>query len=117
MSWRSFQFVDEDFEATFNNWQQGRYDNFSRRCTTINIVRWIGDEIGDCPTYDGTSYLHNFLIDMEDKVVKEQRISIVYIAFRYSPTRWWASHKGTIYSWNDAKISIQYHFLPPSQVN
>jgi hypothetical protein len=69
VSWKSVQSVDEDSEEAFNDWKQGRYENFSRCCTTFRSVRWIGMEINDYPTYDGTLDLHIFLIDMEDKVV------------------------------------------------
>jgi hypothetical protein len=39
ISWRSFQSMYEDSEVALNNWQQGRYDNFSRCCITIISVR------------------------------------------------------------------------------
>jgi hypothetical protein len=100
--------VDEDSEATFNDWKQGRYENFSRCCATVRLVRWIGTEISDYPTYDGTSYLHSFLIDMENKVAAEHRTSTLDIALKSSPTRWWDTHKGTLSSWDEVKISIQY---------
>jgi hypothetical protein len=108
--------VDEDSEATFDNWQQGRYENFSRHCTTVRAVRWIGMEIKEYPTYDGTSDLHSFLIDMEGKVVAEQRISTLDLALKSSPTRWWDTHKETLSSWDEVKLSIQHHFLPLMQV-
>jgi len=85
--WQSIQSMNEYSEANFDNWKQGRYENFSRRCTTISLVRWIGDEIGNYPIYDGTSYLHNFFIDMEENIVAEQRVSTLDIALRSSPTR------------------------------
>jgi len=38
-SWRSVQSMDEDSEATFNNWKQGWYEKFSKLCTTIHSIR------------------------------------------------------------------------------
>jgi len=48
--------------------------------------------------------------------VEEQQISTIDIALISSPTRWCDNHKGTLSSWNDVKLSIQYCFLPPLQV-
>jgi hypothetical protein len=65
----------EDSEVAFDNWKQGRYENFSRHCTTIRVSRWIGSEVRDYPIYDGTSYLCSFLVELEDKVVPETKNS------------------------------------------
>jgi hypothetical protein len=61
--------------------------------------------------------MHNFLIDMDNKFVTEQRVSSFDIALKSSPARWWDTHKGTPYSWDEVKISIQYRLLLPSQVH
>jgi hypothetical protein len=63
--------MDEYLEENFDNWQQGRYENFSMHCETVKVVRWIGMKIKEYPTYDGTSDLHIFLIDMEGTIVEE----------------------------------------------
>jgi hypothetical protein len=97
---------------TFDNWQQGRYENFSRHCKTIRATRWIGTKIREHPVYDGTSYLRIFLIDLEDKVVAEKRIPVLDIALKSSPARWWATHKGALTSWDEVKLTIQYRFYP-----
>jgi hypothetical protein len=71
-------------------------------------------EIREHPVYDGTSYLGSFLMDLEDKVAPEQRIPVLDIVLKSSPTRWWATHKGTLSSWDEVKHAIQYHFISPS---
>jgi hypothetical protein len=109
--------VDEDSEAAWDNWQQGRYENFSRHCAQLSSSKMDWNEIGNCPTYDGTSDLCSFLVDMEEKVVAEQRVSTLDIALKSSPARWWDTHKETLSSWDEVKLTIQYHFIPPSQVN
>jgi hypothetical protein len=55
LSWRSIQSVDEDSELTFDSWQQGSYEIFSRRCATVRETRWVGTEVREQPIYDGTS--------------------------------------------------------------
>jgi hypothetical protein len=70
MSLRSVQYANEDSKVAFNDWYQGRHEIFYGRCTTFHSVRWIGTKICNYPTYDETSYLQNFLVDMECKVAE-----------------------------------------------
>jgi len=51
---------------------------------------------------------------MKDKVSTENIISALGIALRSSLARWWAIHKGALYSWDEFNITIKYCFLPPS---
>jgi hypothetical protein len=67
VSWRSIQYANEDSELAFDSWQQGSYKRFSRRCATVIATIWIGTEIREHPTYDGTSEVHSFLTSMEEK--------------------------------------------------
>jgi hypothetical protein len=108
--------VDEDSEADFDNWKQRRYENFSKHYAIVIAVRWIGLEIKEYPTYDGTLDLHIFLIYMEGKVATEQRIWTLDLAENSSPSRWWDTHKGTLSSWDKFKLSIQHHFLALTKV-
>ena len=77
ISWRSMQSTDEDSELTFDSWQQGSYEIFSRRRATVSETRWVGTEVREHPVYDGTSGLDIFLLSMEEKVVEDQRISMM----------------------------------------
>ena len=54
---------------------------------------------------------------MEDKVEVEQIIKVLDIALKLSSTRLWAMHKEYFTSWDEIKISLQYRFILPSQVN
>jgi len=45
------------------------------------------------PIYDGTLGLDNFMLSMEEKVLEDQRILVLDLAFQDIPTRWWANHK------------------------
>jgi hypothetical protein len=69
-------------------------------------TRWIGTEIGNHPTYDGTSNLDNFLTNIEGKVAPDQIISLFYITLKDTPTRWWDTHRALILDWEDAKRAI-----------
>jgi len=59
-----------------------RYENFSKCCTTIRETRWIGTKIREHLAYDGSSYLCNFFVDLEDKVEVEKRIPVLDIALK-----------------------------------
>jgi hypothetical protein len=71
VSWWSIKSANEDLEVVFENSQQRRYGKFSRHCATIRETRWIGKNIRKHHVYDGTGYLRNFLVDLEDKVEVE----------------------------------------------
>jgi hypothetical protein len=73
-------------------------------------------EIKECPTYDGTSDLCSFLIDIEGKFAAKQRISTLDLALKSSPAKWWDTDGETLSSWYKVNISIQHTFLPLMQV-
>ena len=110
VSWRSIQSVDEDSELAFDSWKQGSYERYSRRCTTVRETRWVGTKVKEHPTYDGTSGLDIFLLNMEENVVEDQRISVLYLSLQDTPARWWANHKALVENWEDVKQDIQYRF-------
>jgi hypothetical protein len=88
VSWRSIKSVDKDSKLAFDSWQQGSYEKFSRRCATIRTARWVGTEVREHPVYDGTSGLSSFMLNMEEKVVEDQRILVLDVAFQDTPARW-----------------------------
>jgi hypothetical protein len=106
VSWRSIQSADEDSELAFDSWQQGSYEIFSRRCTTVRETRWVGTEVREHPIYDGTSELDIFLVSMEENIAEDQRISVLDLALQDTPARWWTSHKALIKNWEDVKQAI-----------
>jgi hypothetical protein len=110
VSWRSIQSVDEDSELDFDNWQEGSYERFSKRCAIIREMRWVGTEVREHTVYDGTLGLDSFLLIMEEKVVEDQRISVLYLSLQGTPTKWWANHKALLRNWDDMKQAIKYRF-------
>jgi len=69
--------VDEDSKLAFDSWKKGSYEIFSRRCATIRKTRWVRTKFRENPVYDGTSRLDSFLCSMEEKVIEDQRISVL----------------------------------------
>jgi hypothetical protein len=99
VSWRSIQSANGDLELTFDSWQQGAYEIFSRRCATIRETRWVGTDVREYLTYKGTMSLGSFLVSMEENISEDQRIVVLDLALEDTPARWWASHKEVIRNW------------------
>ena len=100
----------------FDSWKQGSQEIFSRRRTTVRATRWVGTKVREHPVYDGTSGLDNFLLRMEEKVVEDQRISVLDVALKDTPSRWWANHKTLLKNWDDVKKAIKYRFWNKEQL-
>ena len=110
ISWRSIQLVDKESKMEFDSWKQGSYEIFSRRCATVRETRWVGTEVREHLVYDGTSGIDSFLLNMEEKVVEDQIISVLDVAFQDTPSRWWANHKSVLINWDEVKQAIKYRF-------
>jgi len=65
VSWRSIHSIDGDSETAFQNWQQGRYEMTSRHCASVKMVRWIGTEVRNYPTFYGSQDANLFLNSIE----------------------------------------------------
>jgi hypothetical protein len=71
-------------------------EKFSRRCTTVREMIWIGTEVREHPTYNGIPEVHIFLTSMEEKIKKDQRIFLRDVALQDMITIWKATHKALI---------------------
>ena len=56
-------------------------------------LRWIGTEIKDIPSFDGLVDVDDFLQEFEQEIPHEQRMSVIDLAVRATPGRWWHAHK------------------------
>jgi hypothetical protein len=79
-------------------------------------MRWVGTEVREHLTYNGTSDLGSFLVSMEEKIAEDQRIVVLDLALEDTPARWWASHKEVIRNWEDVKHAIQCRFQDKEQL-
>ena len=44
-------------------------------------------------TLEGLPNLETFLTEFEERVTEPQRLSALDFALKYTPARWWVSHK------------------------
>jgi hypothetical protein len=79
-------------------------------------MRWVGTEVREHQTYNGTSYLGIFLVSMEEKMEEDQRIIVLNLALEDTLSRWWASQKKVIKNWEDVKHVIQCLFQDKEQL-
>ena len=108
--WRSIQSTEEDSKLDFDSWQQGLHEIFSRICATVRMIRWVGTKVKEHPVYDGTSELNILFLNMEEKVLEDQRIMVLDVAFQNTPAIWWDNHKSLLRTWDELKKAIKYRF-------
>jgi hypothetical protein len=53
---------------------------------------------------------------MEEKVVEDQRISVMDLSLQDTPARWWVNHKSLLKNWDDVKQDIKYRFQYKEQL-
>jgi hypothetical protein len=104
LSWRSITSCSFDSNTCLENWQQRLHEVSTRRCTRIDhIVRWVGTEIRELPSFHGVNDLEEFLIKYEEEVLENQRFLALDISLKATPARWWGAHKETIMDWYQCK--------------
>jgi hypothetical protein len=73
-------------------------------------LRWIGYEVREPPTFYGLNDLEEILMKFELEVVENQRLSVLDIALKATPARWWGTHKEKINKWYQCKILLHIRF-------
>jgi hypothetical protein len=97
LSWRSITSCTIDSDTGLENWQQRLHEVSTRRCAGIDCaVRWIGTEIREPLNFHGLNDLENFLTQYEDEVLENQRLLVLDLTLKATPSRWWGEHKETI---------------------
>jgi hypothetical protein len=75
LSWQSITSCAIDLDTGLENWKQRLHEVSMRRCARIDrIVRWVGTEIREPPSFHGINDLEIFLAQYEDEVSKNQRL-------------------------------------------
>jgi hypothetical protein len=63
------------------------------------VLRWVGTEVREPPTFYGLNDLEEFLMKYEVEVMENHRLPTLYIALKDTPARWWGTHKEKINNW------------------
>jgi hypothetical protein len=71
LSWQRITSCVTDSDTGLENWQQRLHEFSTRRCARIDrIVRWLGTEIREPPSFHGVNDLEAFLAQYEDEVLE-----------------------------------------------
>ena len=74
------------------------------------FLRWIGTDLCDPPKYDGLTDINYFVKVFELQIPEQQRVLVLDVVLKVTPTRYWASHKEGIEDWKQCKILMQVRF-------
>jgi hypothetical protein len=90
------------------------YEVSTRRCARLTkVVRWIGTEVSNLPTFDGLNNLETFLVEFERIVRVQQRMLTLDKALKATPSRWWGTHKKNIAEWVQCPTLLTVRFFRP----
>jgi GTPase SAR1 family protein len=69
--WWSITSCETDSNTCLENWQQRLHKVSTRRCAIIDrVVRWVGTEIREPPSFHGVNDLEVFLTRYKDEVLE-----------------------------------------------
>jgi hypothetical protein len=94
LNWQTITSCWTDSDTVLENWKQRIHEVSMRRWERIDhIVRWVGMEIREPPSFHGINDLEVFLEQYEDEVLENQILFALDIALKATPARWWGAHK------------------------
>jgi hypothetical protein len=70
----------------------------------------VGTEIREPLSFHGINELEELLTRYEDEVLENQRILVLDISLKETPTRWSGAHKETIKDWYQCKLLLRIRF-------
>ena len=72
--------------------------------------QWIDIAFQEALVYDGLANLEGLLNDLNTRVAEEQKVSILDVALRVTPTRWWYMHRKELPNWYMVETTMINHF-------
>jgi hypothetical protein len=101
----------KDSNTSLENWKQRLHEVSTRRCARIDhVVRWVGTEIREPPSFHEINDLETFLAQYEDKLLENQRLLSLYKALKATPAIWWGAYKERITDWYQCKNLLCIRF-------
>jgi hypothetical protein len=111
LSWWSINSCATESDIGLDNWKQRLHEVSMTRCAWIDhIVRWVGMEIREPPSFHRINDLEVFLAQYEDEVLESQRLLALDISLKDTPTRWLGAHKEKITNWYQCKRLLCIRF-------
>lgn len=72
ISWRSICSFDTNSKEALHNQQEHNHELYSRRCTNIRAIKWIGAKLRYPPVYDRTGDIEVLLDQMKQKLEEDK---------------------------------------------
>jgi hypothetical protein len=111
LSWISIMSCTSDSDTILDNWQQRLHEVSKIRCERINhVVRWVGTEIREPPSFHGVNDLEAFLTRYEYEVLENHRLLAMDISLKETHAIWWGAHKETVKDWYQCKRLLHIRF-------
>jgi hypothetical protein len=111
LSWRSDSACSSDSKEALENWYKKMYEFFARRCARLTKeVHWIGTEVSNLPTFDCLNHLETFLLEFEEVVPVQHILLALDEALKFTPARWWGTHKKNITEWIQCRTLMTTQF-------
>jgi len=112
MSWRSTSSCDSDSDQDLENWQNRLHEVLMRRCAYMTkSLRWIGFEVCEPPSFNGTNDLDSFVYMYQMKIPEKGWLRALDVALKATPARWWSTHKKHIEDWSQSNTLMKIRFL------
>jgi hypothetical protein len=94
LNWRRITSCAFDSDTGLENWQQRLHEVSTRRCARIDpVVRWVGKDIREPPSFHGLNDIEEFLTKYEEEILENHRLFSLDITLKATPVRWWGAHK------------------------
>jgi hypothetical protein len=111
LGWQIITSCVTDSYTSLENSQQRIHEVSMRRCARIDhVVRCVGTEIRESPSFHGVNDLEKFLAQYEHEFLENQRLLSLDLALNATPARWWGVHKETIPDWYQCKWLLRIRF-------
>jgi len=111
LSWENTISWDGDSEQALEEWRNRRHEVSTRRCAYMTkSLRWIGSEVFNVPSFDGTNDLEEFICAYQVTVQEKDWLRALDVALKATAARWWVTHKDHIEDWSQLKSLMTTHF-------
>lgn len=76
----------------------------------MKSLQWVGSEVCNAPSFDGTNNLEEFICAYQVIVQEKDWLRALDVALKATTTRWSATHKDHTEDWLQLKSLMTTHF-------
>jgi hypothetical protein len=111
LSWISISSCASYSNIGLENWKQHLHEISTRICSRMTCtLRWIGIEVRETLSFHGLNDLEEFLTKFILEVLENQRLPVLDISLKATPTHWLGTHKENIHDSHQCKRLLCIRF-------